>query len=138
MAPSLVLLICLWGLSFLPYVRSITQEAWEARADHDFAEIMAQKVPPHSLILTHNPNMFLIWGSNAAQSSLATNDFERLKCLFQRYPGGIYFHYNFWCMVQDPLQQSFCDNILQKFKVTEMIALQEQQKTFRLYKLEMK
>jgi hypothetical protein len=135
---SLVLLLSLWGLSFMPYVRSTTQEAWEARADHDFAETMAGKVPPHALILTHNPHMFLLWGNNAAQGSIATNHFERLKSLFQQYPGGIYFHYNFWCMVQDPLQKSFCDNILQKFSVTEIIALQEQQKTFRLYKLEMK
>lgn len=135
---GLVLLIFFCFIDFLPYIRAVGQEAWDSRADHDYAELMAQHLPPHSLILTHNPNMFLLWGKNAAQASLATHDNRHLRNLFQHFYGGIYFHYNYWCTVQDEMQRTFCDNILQKFNSTEIVSFQEQNKTFRLYKIELK
>jgi hypothetical protein len=135
---GLTLLILICFLSFLPYIRAVTQEAWDARADHKYAEIMANYLPPHSLVLTHNPNMFLIWGKNAAQASMATYNLDQLKNLFQQYPDGIYFHYNYWCTIQDELQRSFCENILEKFKSTEILSFQEQNKSFRLYRIELK
>ncbi len=96
--PALTVLLVLCSISFFPYIRAETQEAWGARADHRYAEIMAQSLPPNSLILTHNPNMFLLLGKNAAQASIAAGDSERMNHFFDRYKGGVYFHYNFWCM----------------------------------------
>ncbi len=93
-------------LSFLPYIRAITQEAWAARADHHYAMEMAKLLPQDSVVLTHNPNMFLAWGHNAAQASLATEQQSAFTDFFSRYKGGVYFHFNFWCNVDDPLQRS--------------------------------
>ncbi|MBL7212638.1 MAG: glycosyltransferase family 39 protein [Desulfobacteraceae bacterium] len=135
---SLTLLILLWALSFFPYIRAETQEAWGARADHRYARIMAEKLPPNSLVLTHNPGMFLLWGKNAAQTSVATEDSGHMNHLFNRYRGGIYFHYNFWCNVSDPLQQSFCKNILRKFRTKKVISFGEQNYDYVLYRLERK
>lgn len=132
---ALVLLIFFWCFSFLPYIRAETQEAWGARADHRYAELMAQMLPPNSLVLTHNPNMFLLWGKNAAQASIATGTREHLKHLFGRYQGGVYFHYNFWCNVDDPLQQSFCKKILKRFDTEKVVSFKERDYTFVLYKL---
>lgn len=134
----LIILVLIWFLSFSPYVRAVTQEAWGARADHRYARIMAERLPPHSLVLTHNPNMFLLWGKNAAQASLATHEGGHMNHLFNRYRGGIYFHYNFWCNVSDPSQQSFCKNILKRYKTTKVVSFQEQNHEYALYKLERK
>lgn len=137
MSLALAVLILFGALSFLPYIRAETQEAWGARADHRYAKIMAEELPPHSLILTHNPNMFLLWGKNAAQASIATEPSGHMSHLFNRYRGGIYFHYGFWCNVSDPAQQSFCKNILKKYKTTEVLSFQEQNYKYFLYKLEL-
>ncbi len=128
----LCLLILFSFYPFLPFVRALGLEAWAARADHRFAMEMAEILPDDSLVLTHNPNMFLLWGKNAAQASLATNSFKDFS---RRYPGGIYFHYGFWCNVDDPLQQSFCKNILGKFDCTLIVAFKEQNYKFELYKI---
>lgn len=135
---ALTILILLWSLSFLPYIRAETQEAWGARADHRYAEIMAEELPPHSLVFTHNPNMFLLWGKNAAQASIATQEVGHMEHLFDRYHGGIYFHYGFWCNVSDPAQQSFCKRILGLYESTEVMSFQEQDYRYGLYRLEQK
>jgi len=122
-------------LSFLPMLRAITQEAWAARADHRFAREMADALPLESVVLTHNPNMFLLWGKNAAQASLATEQKSYFSRFFGRYKGGIFFHYNFWCNVNDPLQNSFCTNILNWYECTPMKSYQERDYRFVLYRV---
>lgn len=125
-------------LPFFPFIRAITQEAWGARADHRFAREMARALPDDSVVLTHNPNMFLLWGKNAAQASLATEQQSSFNRFFYRYRGGVYFHYNFWCNVPDKLQNSFCTNILERYDCTPVLSFKEQNYTFELYKVEKK
>ena len=125
-------------LPFFPFVRSITQEAWGARADHRYAREMASALPGDAVVLTHNPNMFLLWGKNAAQASLATEHERSFKRLFYRYKGGVYFHYNFWCNVPDKLQNSFCTNILERYDCTSVMSFKEQNYTYELYKVHKK
>ena len=132
---GLLLLIIFSLIPFLPYVRTIGQEAWAARADHRYADIMANQLPPNSIVLTHNPNMFLLWGKNAAQASIAVNEPITMEHLFDRYEGGIYFHYNFWCNVDDPLQQSFCNRIVDRYETEEVLSFEERNYTYRLYRL---
>lgn len=124
--------------SFLPRIRAVTQEAWAARADVRYAREMAHLLPENSVVLTHNPNMFLLWGHNAAQASLATEQSGYFRGFFHRYPGGVYFHYNFWCNVSDPLQNSFCTNLLQRFECTEIFSGQERDYRYALYRVERK
>ena len=132
----LVTFIIFAFIPFLPFVRAITQEAWGARADHHFAKEMAQALPQDSIVLTHNPNMFLLWGKNAAQTSLATEHASYFNRFFYRFPGGIYFHYNFWCNVPDKLQNSFCKNILERFDCTLVKSFKEKDYTYELYRIE--
>ncbi len=134
----LPILIVFSFLPFLPFVRSITQEAWGARADHRFAREMAAALPDDAVVLTHNPNMFLLWGKNAAQASLATEHSSVFKRLFYRYKGGVYLHYNFWCNVPDKLQNSFCTNILERYDCTSVMSFKEQNYTYELYKVHKK
>ena len=99
---------------------------------------MAAALPDDAVALTHNPNMFLLWGKNAAQASLATEHSSSFKRLFYRYKGGIYLHYNFWCNVPDKLQNSFCTNILERYDCTSVMSFKEQNYTYELYKVHKK
>jgi hypothetical protein len=122
---------------FLPESRAVGEEAWAARADHRYARIMFESLPADGIVFTHNPNMFLFWGKSSAQASiLAAADETKLAELRRRFPDGIYFHYNFWCNVSDPLQTSFCLSILEKFPHREILRFQERDYTYILYKIE--
>lgn len=123
---------------FLPLVRTIGEEACQARADHRYAQEMAALLPENSMILTHNPNMFLLWGKNAAQAAIATNNEPLIDHFFQRYTGGVYFHYNYWCNVNNPREQVFCRKILDKYEHTPVVEYTERGYTFVLYRLNRK
>jgi hypothetical protein len=136
--PLVCVIIGLSFISFLPLIRAEGEITWSPRADHRFAREFADLVPDDAIILTHNPNMFLLWGKNAAQASLATEQPRYFNGFFHRYKGGVYFHYNFWCNVNDPLQNSFCTNILQRYECVEVASGQERNYRFALYRVERK
>ncbi|MEO7136036.1 MAG: hypothetical protein ABI024_17660 [Vicinamibacterales bacterium] len=113
---AVVAIAVVWAFSwFTPYVRAEGDEAWGARADEAFAKEMSMSLPANSLVLTHNPGMFHLWGRNAAQMSLATEFPELLTAWKARYGNRIYLHWNFWCNVADPAQQAFCRKALEQF-----------------------
>jgi len=100
----------LWTYS--PVVRAIDDSAWAARADVQFARSLVPDLKGHSYVLTHNPGMFQVWGVSAGQMSLAAANPGYLDDLSDRFPGGVYLHWNFWCSVQDPVQREFCVKVL--------------------------
>jgi hypothetical protein len=128
-------LIIVVFLQFMPYIRIVGEEAWSARMDHYYARKMMAFLPERSMVLTHNPNMFLLWGGNAAQAHIATNDPQKIKYFFSYYTGGVFFHYNFWCNVDDPAQQRFCMNILEKYKNEKVVEYTERNYKYILYRL---
>ena len=105
--PARALLVTILLFQFLwysPVVRATTEEAWAARADVRFAQSFAREIPRNSYVLTHNPSMFHLWGVNAGQMSLVISNPDYVRFLAERYPGGLYLHWNFWCNVHDPVQ----------------------------------
>lgn len=104
---------------YMPWVRAVGEEAWAARADVEFAREIERQLPANAFVLTHNPGMFHVWGADAAQLSLATEDaaFVRDR-LLPRYAGGVYIHWNFWCNAADPVQQAFCDRAVSAYPTT--------------------
>ena len=115
-----------------PLVRATTEEAWAARADVRFARSVAPELPPNSYVLTHNPGMFHVWGVNAGQMSLGGNPLQ-----LPTWPSATrrrLLHWNFWCNVQDPVQQGYCRSALgaAPWSVREY---RERDQRFALYRL---
>jgi hypothetical protein len=116
LVPSAPILAALYFFTgFLPLVRAIGKEAWAARADHEIAREMLALVPENSMVLSHNPGMLQVMGNSAAQTSTATYQSSRVDEFFRRFPGGVYFHFNFWCNVSDPVQNAFCTKVLETY-----------------------
>ncbi len=107
LAVTILLFHFLW---YAPVVRATTEEAWAARADVRFAQAFAAEMPRNSFVLTHNPGMFHLWGVNAGQMSFVISNPAYVRFLADRYRGGVYLHWNFWCNAQDPPQQEICRN----------------------------
>jgi len=109
--PARALMISAVGFQFLwyaPVVRATTEEGWAARADVRFARSLTSELPRNSYVLTQNPGMFHLWGINAGQMSLIVRNPPYLRFLTERYTGGVYVHWNFWCNVPDPVQRELC------------------------------
>jgi hypothetical protein len=123
---------------YLPFVRMIGEEAWGARADVRFAREVSAMLPADSIVLTHNPQMFQLWGRNAAQMSLATTDPGYVtNILARRYAGGVFVHWNFWCNTRDELQRSFCSTALERFPHEAFREYQERDYHYAFYRLDM-
>ncbi len=136
-AAAIVVAIMLGAfLTYLPLVRATGEEAWSAREDVEFARTVAASLSPDAIVLTHNPNMFLLWGRNAAQASIASTDEEYVRsALFSRYAGGVFFHWNFWCNVSDPVQVAFCKNVLERYDVRLLREHRVRDQRFAFYQL---
>jgi hypothetical protein len=135
-APILTAIIILSFLPFMPLIRAETEESWPCREDYKYAKEFADLLPVDSILLTHNPNMFLVWGKNAIQTSIATTEFNYVNnTLFNRHTGGVYFHWNYWCTVPNDLQNSFCNNVLNRFDYEIIRDYKVRHYRFALYKL---
>ncbi len=121
---------------FVPLIRATTEEGADCRFDVQFAKEFSACLPPDSIVLTHNPNMWLLWGKNAVQTSVAVFNPEHVsRDFFTRYQGGVFFHLNYWCVVPDPNQNRFCYKITNTYK-TELVAERHARgKTYALYRL---
>jgi hypothetical protein len=122
-------------LWYVPLVRATTEEAWAARADVRFARSLVPELRGNSYVLTHNPGMFHIWGVNAGQMSLVVTNPRHLDYLTARYSKGVYLHWNFWCNVQDPIQQVFCQKALEGRPFETVREYWERDQRFALYRL---
>ena len=107
------------ALTYAPHTRSVGEEAWAARADVSFAKRVAVTLPKDASILTQDPNMFHLWGINAAQMSFGKEQ-GFLARSSRRHGQHVYVHWGFWCNVVDPTQTSLCQEALAD-KKTELV-----------------
>jgi hypothetical protein len=121
-------------LWYLPLVRATSEEAWAARTDVRFAESLIPSLRGNSYVLTHNPNMFHVWGVNAGQLSVILTNPSYVDYLATRYAGGVYFHWNFWCNVQVPAQQELCRRSLEARPALLLHEFRERDQRFALYR----
>lgn len=101
--------------AYLPLTRAVGRESWASRADHAAASRMVELIPEDAIVLTHNPGMLQVMGRSAAQVSAVTYQPQQVDQYFRRFAGGVYFHYNFWCNVPDPVQNEFCTNVFARY-----------------------
>jgi len=131
-APALVLQF-FW---FVPLVREVGEDGWSARADVTAAHTFATRVPPGGLVLTHNPSMFLLLGVNAAQMSFAVTEPAFARDIITASPGRpVFFHFNFWCTVADPVQAGFCRDFQARFPLTLVAEYRERAARYAIYRV---
>lgn len=134
---SVFAFIC-W-LSFMPMIRSVGEEAVDARLDVEYAREMAKLLPVDSIVLSHDPCMWLLWGRNAAQLSIATENKGHVdNDFFVRYKGGVFMHWGFWCNVPDPGQNMFGENVKRDYDLELVKAYDVRGFHYALYKMSLK
>lgn len=130
-----VLLIAFGGAQFFPMVRVEGQEAWAARYDHTHAKVFLEHIPERSMVVTHVPDMFLLWGQNAISIHSAIDNPDLIQSLSDQYFGHIYFHRNYWCQAKAVTSSRACSEIARQYELTPVVTAQEQDYTYGLYQM---
>ncbi|MCX5855486.1 MAG: hypothetical protein NTZ24_13115, partial [Deltaproteobacteria bacterium] len=131
----IVLVLIFTWMPFLPLVRTVGQEAWGARYDHYYAREFIRKIPGQSIVVTHNPTMFLIWGQSAIQTHVGVHNPEIIRNLMDRYQGHVYFHYNFWCNTPTDGNRQLCEVVMARYNMEEIASASEKTYRYGLYKM---
>lgn len=129
----LLLLIC-W-LKFVPLIRTVGQEAWGARCDHRYAREFIKKIPNRSVVLTHVPTMFLLWGQNAIQAYAGINNPEIIQDMMKRFHGHVYFHKGYWCNANSQANRDICNRIADQYALELVAEAHEQTYAYALYRM---
>ena len=132
LALTVLAFVFLWHA---PVVRATTEEAWAARADVRFARAVAGELPANAYVLTHNPGMFQVWGVNAGQLPVIVQSDAYVRFLTDRYTGGVFIHWNFWCNVDDPVHPEFCRRAMSLGKVELVREHRERDQRFAFYRI---
>jgi len=120
---------------FLPFIRQQGQEAWGARYDHQYALKFMKKIPQRSLVLTHNPSVFLLHGHNAIQTYAGRNDPDLIMENRRKYDGHVYFYYNYWCNTRAKRNVELCQAIKDNYLLEEIFREKEQNYDYILYQI---
>ena len=137
-AAALAIVVAVLWAGFLPLIRTEGQEAWGARYDHRFAREALAKIPERSIVLTHVPTMFLVWGRGAISPNVAISDQPLVWDLMQRYRGHVYFHWGYWCNTKGDGNRQICGEIARKYELEPAAQAREQDYEYGLYKIRFK
>jgi hypothetical protein len=95
----LALFIAIVFLPHIPFIRTVHEEAWSARFDHDFIVREAQKLPLDAIVFSHCPYVIVTAGRGALHDHFGSNS-ERVEEVFS-LTENVYFYRDYWCY--DPL-----------------------------------
>jgi len=93
---------------------------------------------PRSIVLTHIPTMFLLWGQGAIQTYAGINNPNLIRQLLEKYKGEVYFHYNFWCNTATERSRRLCAMIGERYELEELARAREQNYEYALYRIHLK
>jgi hypothetical protein len=131
----IVLVLIFTWMPYVPLVRAVGQEAWGARYDHHHAREFIKKIPPRSIVLSHNATMFLVWGQNAIQAYAGARNPEIVQNLMETYQGHVYFHYSYWCNIPTDGNRQLCEAVMARYNMEEIASASEQTYRYGLYKM---
>ncbi len=96
-AGGLAAMVLINWAAAMHYVPTLSRESAEARADVDFVAKVAPTLPEGSLVISCDPCMWQVKSVNSTQLFVIENQMRNeLRELVNQYPGGIYYHWDFW------------------------------------------
>jgi hypothetical protein len=121
---------------FLPMIRAVGEESWSSRADVAFAVEVSRRLGRQTMVLTHNPSVFHVQGVNAAQLALVFADTPYVtSALRERYKGGVFIHWNYWCNVAGTEHPAMCLEALKRVKTRLETQYRERDQRFAFYEI---
>lgn len=133
--PGLIIII---GLSIVPqweFLTNVDMQAESARVTHDFA--IENPVGKDDIVLTHNPNFYIINGMNALQTRFVKN--AKFKKDLEEWGGDVYMLWGYWCNSQ-PYRDTICKHMRENYELTAVAQVNftdHRRWMFSLYKVDL-
>ena len=123
-------------VAVMHYVPTLSREAIEAVADVDFVAKMAHTLPDGSLVISQDPCMWLLQGTNSSQFYTVDHMVhEEMRELANQYPGGVFVHWGFWQNAEPHLAESTA-KLLVETDATEVARAQSQAFTVAVFRID--
>jgi len=134
----LVLILLFSWIQFLPMIRLVGQEAWEARADHRLTREFVKNIPGRAIVVSHIPSMLLLWGKSAVSVNGSLNNPDFMRNLIRKHEGEVYFHHNYWCHALLESKTGVLRELKQNYDLEEIAADSSTGRLFGLYRIRIK
>jgi len=121
-------------LPFLPFIRTVHEEAWQARFDHQFITREAALLPQDSIIFSHSPYVITVNSKRGALQSYFGSSAEKVGEVFS-LTDHVYFYRDYWCFAKET-EQNF-NYFNEHFKLTRQSAEKMYDREYALYKVEL-
>jgi hypothetical protein len=123
-------------MSAMHYVPTLSREAAEAVADARFVAQVARTLPEGSLVISHDPSMWMLQGINATQYFIIERMVhEEMRELSNQYPGGVYVHWDFWNNAE-PSRAEITAKLLAETNATEVARMPSQAYILALFRID--
>lgn len=133
----IIILILISMVPFYDYISIYGEEAWDAKAVHDFAVQVSERIKQQNCyVFSHTSSMFLVNGVNSLQTHLQTNKvivndiFKKADCIL--------FYEDYWCVNVKEYREGICKRMHDNFKLTVYLRHEERNKNFTFYTVERK
>lgn len=131
---ALATIILLNVVRFLPFVQTLAEQVWACRADYEYAVELCDEVPSDGLVLTHNPCIFSLQRTNTAQMHIPVHEIRKEVDFAEKYPGGIYFHWNYWCNTGDE-PSTYCKILMERYDWELLKERRARDQRYALYRM---
>jgi len=132
----LVFILVLSGLKFIPLIRRVGIESWEARGSVEFIQEAVKTLPKNAIVFTHVPSVWMMQGQSAAQASVVSQNPNHLQDnVINQYNGGAYFHWDYWCEILGPHENEVCNTIRSDYENKLVLSKQYLQRKYALYQI---
>ncbi|MDC0357627.1 glycosyltransferase family 39 protein [Oligoflexia bacterium] len=107
--------------TFYPILGELNRDVADPRNDTNFVHEFAMLVPPRAVVIAHIPGQWLMEGKSVLQAgSIPGNGDYIERVLFKRYPGGVYFHWGYWCNLPNSEQFKPCSYLKEKYRLEKL------------------
>ena len=118
------------------YVPTLSREAIEAVADVDFVAKMSHTLPDGCLVISEDPCMWLLQGTNSSQFFIIERMVhEEMRELVNQYPGGVFVHWGFW-QNAEPGKAASIAKLLVETNAKEVARTQSQAFTLAVFRID--
>jgi hypothetical protein len=119
-------------LPHMPWIRTVHEEAWVGRFDHDLIVREAPNLPLDAVIFCHNPHMINVSCKRGSLQSHYGSVDEKVNMVFSQ-TDNVYFYRDYWCYAPDT--RANYEYFLANFDMTVVVTSKIMDREYTLYKV---
>jgi len=110
--------VLLTFITFMPFIRTVHEESWQARWDHDFIVSEVKKLPRDAIVFYHSPYIIILNCQRGAAQTFLGFDEALVDLVFQ-CSDHVYYAFDYW--TYDPELMNHFQYYAKHFEMTPVV-----------------